>query len=260
MAGALPPPPPRPEKKEGEDDKDGDEEKDAVPKVVDKKGKFPKAVAEQLIERKGYANYHFNLVQQDRFIAALRDQFPGGEAGNEFAWVIEAETDEDNPQPALLRVTSGKMAMLVGDRPIEAETKAELYDGVSAKSIAGMLPALDAWRRMIAQGPKKFGETYSLGTVPLGGERPLRDCIVGIDGELEVRWLYHPESHLVEVIEVFADRDEDPAEFWMIRERGADMPTILELRYGLESVLAPADQVVEASARSRTQAATEEKT
>jgi serine protease Do len=236
MAGALPPPPPRPQKPDDDEDKkDGD----AKPKVVEKKkDKRPAAVDEQLIERKGFANYHFNVVQQERFIGALRDQFPGGKEAEKIAWVIEAETDEAQPQPALLRITSGKMAMLIGDRPIVTETKSELYDGVSARSIAGMLPALDAWRRMIAEGPKKFGESYYLGSMPLGGERPLRDCMVGIDGELEVHWLSHPESQAVEVIEVFADRDEDPAELWLIRQDASDsMPTGLELRYGVEKVL-----------------------
>ena len=240
MAGALPPPPPRrqPKPDEEKDKGDGEEEneKDAHPKVV--KGKHPKAVAEQLIERKGFANYHFNLVQQDRFIDSLRRQFPGGKENDDLAWVIEAETDEEQPQRSMIRIGSGKTAMLVGDIPYEAETKSEMYDGVSAQSLGGMLPALAAWRRMIAEGTKKFGETYYLGSMPLAGERPLRDCMVGIDGELEVRWLTHPDSELVEVIEVFADRDEDPAELWLIRDNEDDeMPSILELRYGLETLL-----------------------
>jgi hypothetical protein len=234
MAGALPPPPPRKQQKK-EDDEEGEEQKDAAPTVD---SKYPKAVADQLVERKAYANYHFNLLQQDRFIAALREQFPGGKQDEDVAWVIEGETDETEPRKAMLRVSSGKMAMLIGDQPVEADTKAELYEEVSGRSIAGILPALDAWRRMIAEGPKKFGETYYLGSMPLGGERPLRDCFVGIDGEIEARWLYHPENELVEVIEVFADRDEDPAELWLIREDASQSkPTILELRYGLEKVL-----------------------
>ena len=232
MAGALPPPPPRKQDKKKDDE--GEEEKDAAPTVD---SKYPKTVR-QLVERKGYANYHFNLVQQDRFITAIRDQFPGGKQDEDIAWVIEGETDEAEPRKALLRVTSGNMAMLIGDQSIEADTKADLYDEVSGRSIAGILPALDAWRRMIAEGPKKFGETYYLGSMPLGGERPLRDCIVGIDAEFEVRWLYHPHSELVEAIEVFADRDQDPAELWLIRENASDpKPTFLELRYGLEKVL-----------------------
>ena len=233
MAGALPPPPPR--KQGRKEEKDGEEGKDAAPEVD---SKFPASVAKQLVERKGYANYHFNLMQQERFITALRDQFPGGQQDKKMAWVIEAESDDPQPRKARLRITSEKLVMLLGDQAFEADTKAELYEEVSERSVAGVLPALDAWRRMIAEGPKKFGETFHLGSMPLGGQRPLRDCVVGIDGELEVRWLYHPESELVEVVEVFADRDEDPAELWLIREEAADSkPTFLELRYGLDTLL-----------------------
>ncbi|MFK8115363.1 MAG: S1C family serine protease [Rubripirellula sp.] len=239
MAGALPPPPPRkPQpKKEGEE-QDGDQKKsEPDPHATGKSSKLPKAVQEQLIERKGYANYHFNRLQQDRFIKAVRGQFPGGEADNDDAWVIEAVTDDDKQDPALLRVTSGKMAMLVGDRPMELDRKSDLYDAVSSRSIAGMLSALDVWRRMISDGPKKFGESYYMGSMPLAGERPLRDCMVGIDGELQARWLSHPESERIEVIEVFADQDEDPAELWLIRDNPDSQPSILELRYGTEAVI-----------------------
>ena len=250
MAGALPPPPPRPpapkedsEEDGDEDDSDGEKDKaeegegDPHAKIAKKKD-IPKVVSEMLVERKGYANYHFNLLAQERFIDSLREQFPGGEPDEDFTWLIEAETDDAKKEPTLIRVGKGTMALLTGDRPMEVENKSELYDGVSAGTVAGVLPALNAWRRMISEGPKKFGETFSLGSMPLGGERPLRDCIVGIDGELEIRWFSHPESGLIEVVEVFADRDRDPAELWILRDDPeSSEPTGLELRYGTEPTL-----------------------
>ncbi len=247
MSAALPPPPPRPqEPKKG--DKDNDEQKDEPKEGEDPRiphqqrgqqpaKKPPKAVAELIQSRQGYANYHFNLVLQDKFIEALRAQPPGGEPDKNVNWVIEGETDQENPQQVQIRIAAGDMAMIVGEKPIVAKTRADLYDAVDAMTIAGVLPALDAWRRMIAKGPKQFGETYYLGTMPLGGQRPLRDCMVGIDGEMEVRWLYHPDTSLVEVVEVFADRDSDPAELWIIREPGNETPTMLDLRYGVDSML-----------------------
>lgn len=242
MAGALPPPPPRREKKEeGEEGPDGEQDphgEEGHGKSDAGNKKIPEVVTKQLVKRKGYANYFFNLQQQDSFIESLRSQFPQGSDGDRVAWVIEGETDQQPPRPVKLRVTSGKMVMVVGDKTIEAESKGELYDGVSARSVAGVLPALDAWRRMVEDGPRKFGESYYLGTMPLGGERPLRDCMVGIDGEMEVRWLSHPESGWVEAIEVFADRDEDPAEIWLLRDNETDStPSVIDLRYGTESVL-----------------------
>lgn len=256
MAGALPPPPPReqpkpkpdrepdpdesqpqPIKPPGEEDREEGDSEPAHPALLQEPGKLPAAVTEQLVERKGYANYHFNLVHQERFITALREGFPGGAESENMAWLIEAETDEQPPKTARLRVAAGTLAMVVGETALEIDDKSDLYDAVSSQRLSGMLPALNAWRRMIANGPRTFGETFYLGTVPLAGQRPLRDCVVGIDGDLEVRWLMHPDNRWVEVIEVFADRDEDPAELWLIRENGQAMPALLELRYGVQGVL-----------------------
>lgn len=264
MAGALPPPPPRPqtppEKKDEDAPKDddsddddaeknpGDGEKFPLPQrrpAARRPGKIPADVEKQLVKRKGYANYHFNLMEQQSFIGGLRNQFPADVATTDelspdekVAWVIEAETDEADPQPAMIRIASDKLALIVGDTALEVENRGQMYDGVTERSVVGVLPALDAWRRMIADGPKKFGESFYLGSMPLGGERPLRDVMVGIAGELEIRWLNHPESRLVEAIEVFADKDEDPAELWLIREdASSSKPTVLDLRYGLDSVL-----------------------
>jgi hypothetical protein len=129
--------------------------------------------------------------------------------------------------------------MSVGEATIEAKGRAELFDFVDSRSAGGLLAALDAWRRMLLQGPDRFGESYYLGTMPLGGRRPLRHCMVGIDGELEVRWLNHPESEVTEVVEVFAGRDRDAAEVWVIRgdSPGGEPPSALDLRYGTDSLL-----------------------
>lgn len=236
MAGAMPPPPPRPPAPGRPPGGEGDE--GAPHPHADERAteEIPAFVAEQIVERKGYANYHFNLLEQQRFSDALRSQFPGNQPGDSPAWVITGETVEDSPQPVRLQVVAGQMAVQIGDRPLVAGSKSELYEAVAAQSVAGVLPALDAWRRMIANGPQKFGESYYFGTMPLAGQRPLRDCLVGIDGELEIRWLSHPESQLVEVIEVFADRDSDPAELWLMRDPAdADRPQGFELRYGTET-------------------------
>lgn len=262
MAGALPPPPPRPQQpeKEGEEKPEGKApEEDGQQPPQRRPGgqqprkpavKIPKQVQDQLVERKGFANYHFNLQEQDSFITELRNQFPAvsetipppepedGKVATENAWRIIGETDQTPPQPVIIQVATNRMSLAIGQKSVEIDKRSKLYDAITDGKAAGLLPALDAWRRMLREGPRKFGESYYLGTMPLGGERPLRDVMVGIAGELEVRWLSHPESGAVEAIEVFADRDEDPAELWLMREGDSkSMPNILDLRYGIGSLL-----------------------
>jgi serine protease Do len=101
-----------------------------------------------------------------------------------------------------------------------------------------MLACLDVWRTLLVQGTEGYGECYYRGQVPLLGERPLRDCLIGTAGELEAAWISHPESGMLEAIEVIADRDDDPAE--LLVHWSDDLtapPTHLELRYGTEPLL-----------------------
>ncbi|WP_372723031.1 S1C family serine protease [Novipirellula sp.] len=236
MAGAMPPPPPREAPKKDKDDEKQEEDDgdDAGPETA--QGDVPATVLAVYEERRGFANYFANQQQQNKFIDSLRKQFPSGDAGHTVTWSIQGKTSKD--EKVFIYVSNDRLSMVVGDTPIEPVTKSDLYESVEARSFAGAIPALDAWRRMLDKGPKKFGETIYWGTMPLAGERPLRDCVVGSDGEFEIRWLSHPENNQVECIEVFADRDEDPAELWIHRDSDdADAaPTRLEIRYGVDSI------------------------
>ena len=250
MSSALPPPPPVPDEPEDEEKKEGDKaeplDADRQKRKTPEKPKrkqlksphggskpaIPKAVSDLIIERRGFANYYFNQLEQDRFIAALRDQFPGDSKQEKSAWTITGNTGGAEVK---LSVSDDQFAIIVGETALQSIDRAEFFDAVDSDSIAGILPALDAWRTMLELGPKQFGEAYYQGTMPLAGERPLRDCMVGLYGEMEIRWLSHPETGLLECIEVFADRDSDPAELWIVRD-GDDISE-LELRYGIDVAL-----------------------
>ncbi|MEL6106128.1 MAG: trypsin-like peptidase domain-containing protein [Planctomycetota bacterium] len=238
MSSALPPPPPVPDAEpEDSDEKqeDGDAPDDAPqrPQGRQQAKKIPESASKLIVEKRGYANYYFNSLQQDRLFDSMRDQFPAKEAEDHGRWVINGKNEAGGN--VKITIASKEYGVVAGEMAMQASTRAELYDGIEAGSVAGLLPALDAWRTMIDVGPKEFGESYYYGTMPLGGERPLRDCLVGVFGELEVRWLMHPETGLVECIEVFADPDSDPAEVWI--ERDDDKVTTLDLRYGPSSLL-----------------------
>lgn len=269
MASALPPPPPVPDEPEPQKAPDsGDAPAEETPgeepenkpdgKQPDRRvaphgaggTRIPAAAAKLIEDRRGFANYHFNEIQQERFIASLRGQFPASEkpsgngsekpsgSGSEDSpgtrtWTITGKTTGD--ADAQLTVGDGKYAMLIGDTALQSNDQSEFFQAIDDGAASGVLVALDAWRTMIELGPKRFGEAYYQGTMPLGGKRPLRDCMIGLYAGLEVRWLMHPETGLVECIEVFADRDSDPAELWIQRE--GERVTALELRYGLDPVL-----------------------
>jgi len=259
MAAALPPPPPVPDAPkpaegseppaEGSDNEEeqgrGRSSRGAEPATA-----IPPAVAQLYEARHGYANYQPNRLKQQQMVTALRRQFPpaapaDGDPVTENAsstanttWRVEGVSDDDAATPVKLLIGDSGYSLIVGERTMEATGASELYDGILAANASGMLACLDAWRALLSQGPAGYGECYYRGQVPLLGQRPLRDCLIGVAGELEAAWLLHPDSGTLEAIEVTADRDADPAE--LLITWGADPtgpPTHLELRYGTQSLL-----------------------
>ncbi len=239
MSAALPPPPPRqptPEKPADTPDVPNPDAKED--ENVDSDDVIPAVVKNRFEAKKGYANYFFNRQHQQRLIDSMRAQFPGQNNASSAQWTIQGETDQANPKPFKIQLQEDKTLLSIGDEVVSLGTKVEQYDAVRSGTVSGLLPALDAWRHMLHVGPDQFGDTFYLGTMPLGGERPLRDCLVAVASEIEVRWLSHPDSTAIEAIEVFADRDDDPAELWIIRENDKldSPPSAIELRYGTETV------------------------
>ncbi|WP_246112705.1 S1C family serine protease [Allorhodopirellula solitaria] len=230
MKSALPPPPPAPPKEPSpspDDETPGDGDPDAATPpapaetedvMKDAGGEpIPSEAVARIEERKGFANYFYNRQRQDQFIERLRKQFDGLPA-KEDGWEIQGTAEiagEQDSMPFTL-VVSGEVCELTLGQRTERLTSPDRYiDSVDRGTAGGILAAMQHWQRMMQTGLDRFGETYAWGTAPLLGQRPLRDCTVGIHGGLESRFYQHPESGRLEVIEAFADRDGDPAELWI---------------------------------------------
>jgi len=267
MAAALPPPPPRPEPRpagrpDSPDDPDSGETPDVpdglkkmkeaeeggqapvLPQLKVREKKVPESVAAQLIERRGYANYFFNEQQQGLVFASLSEQMSSPQAAKRpskrAAWVMSGVTEGEPGVPFRCEIGNGKLLWALGNERTEFSGRSELYDAINRQSTSSMIAAMDGLRRLLDQGTKEFGEIYYWGTMPLGGQRPLRDCLVGNDGELELRWLTHPDTRRLEAMEVFADRDLDPLEVWFQYDDADSSrltPSGLEVRFGTQSRL-----------------------
>ncbi|WDQ18649.1 S1C family serine protease [Rhodopirellula sp. P2] len=257
MKSALPPPPPAPPKPptppepgdeapEGTDDSDPQETPpqphpdQSKETLKDAAGEPIPDIATKRIEvREGYANYFYNELQQTKFIERLRRQFAKASA-EESVWQIRGKTIpvavDQPPSDFQLTIGDGQFQLKIGDDVQQLSRGDELLRVVDEQRDAGILACLSALQRMLRLGPQQFGETYYWGTMPLAGQRPLRDTVIGIHSDLETRFLHHPESERLEVIESIAGTDTDPAELWF----GVDddgLPTTMQLRYGLMTVL-----------------------
>lgn len=253
MKAALPPPPPAPPKpkspsEDDEQDDDpadpagedsADEEDDEPSDQPEDKSKagpkdaggepIPEVAVKRIEQRKGFANYYYNQQQQTRFIDQLRKQF--GVLGSKAtdaktadaksaasAWKLTGKvTTSDSDETLLFEMTiDGANAELkLGGRRLSASTPDEFVQTVDRPSVGALMAGMRSLFRMLDAGPDRYGETYYWGTAPLLGQRPLRDCTVGIHDALETRFYQHPSGRNLEVIEVFADRDADPAELWL---------------------------------------------
>ena len=272
MAGAIPPPPPVPQPRRGQpkqDAPDGDPPGEADEPADGKKpadgkepadgdrpadgkraaadphggGDLPAAVADVYEARAGYANYYPNRQMQQRLWQAMRSALPPVDGDRSTGWVLRGTTADEPPRPVELTLSAGgaPLRMVQGDQAIElaADDAAASYAAVEQQSPVAVLTALGALQRMVQRGPASFGDTYYLGSMPLLGQLPLRDVLIGTAGDLETRFLLHPASQRVEAVEVFAGRDSDPAEilFRWPDSGNSPHPTALELRFGTQPLM-----------------------
>lgn len=251
MSTALPPPPPAPptpEDKESDEDSakpadDGaaDDEQpnkdDARPTMKGADGKpVPKVAAARIEERKGYANYFYNQLNQERVFEQIKQNSPPSSE----IWEIRGKTNVGGEKEVVMQIGDAGLILKVGEKEYAMNSTAERFDAVDGKAGAAMLPALDNWRRLLVRGVNRFGDVYYVGTAPFLGKTPLRDVLSGTADELETRFITHPESGKLEAVELWADRSEDPAELiidWSGASDAKPFPSALELRYGTEAYL-----------------------
>ena len=267
MKGSMPPPPPVPDKPKDEDDDTessppqddrepgesiprdatpGESDDDAEGNAESDAGKKSSSVSDEVKRmfeaRRGFANYYFNRLAQQRFINSLRKLAIAPESGGNGAagasrWTIRGVATTHGDAEVAIEIDPKIAKGVIGDDSALLESGNDAYELVERGGKMAVLAPLSAWLRMTIEGPDRFGDTYAAGSGPLAGARPLRNIIVSTDGESEVRFLTHPDGDHLEVVEVEADRDRDPAELWITL--GPDRrPERLELKFGLETRVA----------------------
>lgn len=221
--------------KELPEDKDG-EKKLPIPKLKDlmdkvkKKKPPPEAVANQIETRRGYANYHFNRKNVERVWENHRKHIDL--QANTDEWVL---TGEFNSKPCqfILR-TDEAFSDLLGNQD-RVSTRANLDEQLEPKGSGGLLAALSMWRRLLTEGPEKFGEVYYLGTAPGRNRDILVDILVATHDVIETRFHFDPESGLLLNLEMDPTGSNDPCELifdnWK-KFDGQFLPQSIEVIHG----------------------------
>jgi S1-C subfamily serine protease len=240
---------PREEKKDGEDkepkkepEKKEPEKKDDDPKKIDPKkiiplgrpaGPMPEIVKQHFEAKPGYANYFFNKQNQDRIWAAFIAR--GDFATLTGTWNLATENDQVKFQVNEKQVVA---VLPTGDSTLDITD--DLTAVLEPAGSGGLSAALYLWRRLLVDGPKKFGEIHYAGTTPIAVHptllpETLVDVMVGTHAKVECRFFFDPaKGHLVG-LEMQPEDDADPCEVSFadyVEVEGRAVPQRMVVRYG----------------------------
>ncbi|MEX0677504.1 MAG: trypsin-like peptidase domain-containing protein [Pirellulales bacterium] len=214
---------------------EGPPKRDDPPKKPERKPAGPPAptpeiVKKHFIARPGYVNYYFNQLERDRVWRALVARGDYGDRGA--VWTLEGETGIAEPFTLVVSDRDASIKLPAG------QSRVELAGGLSnhlePPASGGMLVALAMWRRMLVEGPEKFGDVYYLGTAPVVGHEGLLDVLAATHDDVECRFMFDPDDGYLVAMEMYPAEDVDPCELYFgdFKEiEGRMMPSHIEVRH-----------------------------
>ncbi len=194
----------------------------------------PEIVEKHFQQKRGFANYYFNALHQQRVWNAWS-------AGTNFAgiggvWTISGPLGTSGryrfqiaDSGATLKLPSTDVHWIAGD---------EFGSSLLPAHSGGLLPALYLWRRLAVEGFGRFGDLSYYGTAPLPGRDGLVDVMLGSHKGVDCRFYFEPSDGRLLAVELFADEESDPCEIYFSGYREFDgrwLPGRMEVRCGDES-------------------------
>ena len=198
----------------------------ALPPVVEQP--VPEVVKKHFVEKRGFANYYFNTLNQERVWKAwnARANLGGGDwtfsgplAKGRFRFQID-------DVGATLQLPSGEQHWTAGE---------SLAAALAPPDSGGLFPALYLWRRLASEGLAHFGELRYVGAAPLVGHVGLVDVLNGTHKGVECRFYFDPSEGDLLAIEFFPDDNSDPCEVYFSDYRpmgGRMVPGRIAVHFG----------------------------
>ncbi len=196
-------------------------------------GDLPAAVRGRYESRRGYANYHFNVVERDRVATAVMGRGPAAAAA---AWTLAGRT-----------ARGGNFRIVIGDdaATIELPTgvsridpRGELDKSSAPPGSGGLLAALVLCRRLVREGPVALGRTTYQGTAPRDPRAlaafalpELVDVLESAVAGVEARFFVASDGTLTG-IDLWTTPDADPCELRFGRNAAGDL--VVDVRVGTE--------------------------
>jgi len=201
------------------------------------KSPMPDIVKKHYQEKRGFANYYYNALIQQRIWKAWNARC--NLEGLKGLWTLSGPLENGgqyqfqlNDAGATLKLPSKQTDWTAGD---------ELGASLLPEHSGGLLPTLCLWRRLAGEGLGKCGDVSSAGTAPLPGRDGLVDVLLGSHKGVDCRFYFDPKDGVLLAIEMFPNEDSDPCEVYFSDYREIDgrlLPGKMEVRYGDEKFAA----------------------
>ncbi len=211
----------------------GDKDKLEAPKPT--KPVKKDAVDDLYTEKRGFSNYYFNRFELDRILGLQSTH--GDWSSTAESWKIIGEIPGENLNVEML-LSDTNLTLRLGDKtdtvhPIQGWPK-----WIKQRSSVGALMGMRIWQQWNRVGPRLMGEAVYLGQNPIVGRQKLFDVTRITVSDFDVMVYTSPDTGLIEVIEVFSDKQTDPVELFIEKYESVDgraTPKTIRLAYGLES-------------------------
>ena len=150
---------------------------------------LPEVVKKHFQEKRGFANYYFNTLNQQRVWKAWN---AAGEARPaRGAWTLSGPLESGGAVPLPNhRRRASRLKLPSAEHQLDGRrrTGRVAVAGRQRRAAAGLY----LWRRLATEGLGRFGDVYYYGTAPLPGRAGLADVLVGSHKGVECRFYFDP--------------------------------------------------------------------
>ena len=214
--GRIPPVPPGP---------------DQLPRTPGESPEYA-ALRKSVEKKKGFANYKFNKLEQERILNAFtaslqkKKKLPGGN------WQMRGHAGR---VPFIAKVGEDAGLLKIGDMDFVVE-KEDLFEPVGDDGIA-ILRSFQIFRSLVLKGREGFRGFYYEGQAP--GTLGMAETAMGILGPIQVRCFFDQDTGALLEFEVSFERNADPYEFILgdtSKAGGLQLPHVFLVRVGDEFI------------------------
>ena len=157
-------------------------------------------------QRRGFANYHFNRIARTRIWDQQVEQW-GDFASESPIWRLSG-TDSAGETVSIV-LGDDRSGIQIGEEPFVVESDEDLSSQLVPVGTGGLLVTLHLWRKMLVEGPERYGDVIYFGSMSLGDEMPPRQVLIGTHGSTETRFYFDDATSRLDQIGMMPELNSD---------------------------------------------------